>query len=66
MICWHRPGKMVRNCLTCRHCGVAIEECPCMPVTARKVDDNCPACLGSGFVAIVRTRYAKYREEIAA
>jgi hypothetical protein len=65
MICWHRPSKQIRSSyVTCRHCGVVIEECPCVPAGARKVDDKCPACLGSGYVAFVRSRYARYREAL--
>lgn len=66
MICWHLPGRQIRpEVLACRHCGVAIEECPCVPVLAHKVYENFPTCLGSGFVAILRSRYTKYREAIA-
>ena len=63
--CFHRPGKTVRGIVTCRHCRVAIEFCPCVNETFRKVDDNCAACLGSMWVAIVRGRAEKFKEFVA-
>jgi hypothetical protein len=53
--CWHRPGRMVGNVRTCRHCGVAIEECPCVEYRVVKGGATC-ACEGSGWVAIVRSK----------
>lgn len=62
-MCWHRAGRIVGRWLTCRHCGVAIEECPCVSYH-RVVDESCWCCFGSGYVAIVRSYRAKLRELI--
>jgi hypothetical protein len=61
---WHRPGRKHRGFWLCRNCGVLIDECPCVPVYANKVADDCPLCLGSAWVAIVRGRYARFHEII--
>jgi len=53
--CWHRPGRMVRNIRTCRFCRVAIEECGCVRWRGAPKADC--ACEGSGWVAIVRSRF---------
>lgn len=54
-VCWHRPGRVIPNKgWLCRHCGVAIEECPCEPRKRR--EPPCPCCDGSKWVAIVRSR----------
>jgi hypothetical protein len=60
--CWHRPGRIIGRAMTCRHCGVAIDWCPCIGIHFRSVDDGCGACLGSMWVAIVRSR----REKLSA
>jgi hypothetical protein len=64
--CWHRPGVLSpsRTRYTCRHCGVLIEECPC--VQWRMVDDRCCYCHGSGFVAVVRGWITKIRDLLEA
>lgn len=64
MNCWHRPGPYSPSgtYVTCRHCGVAIEFCPCVGPTYRSVDDDCPACRGSMWVAVVRGRAQKFRD----
>jgi hypothetical protein len=55
MMCWHRPGRtLASKTVVCRHCGVAIEYCPCVDDTYRKCNRNCSACGGSMWVAIVR------------
>lgn len=61
--CWHRPGRRIRFGVLCRHCGVLIEECPC--VEWRKVRSDCPLCQGGGWVAVVRGRRAKFAELLA-
>ena len=63
MICeFHRTGRMVRGIVACRHCGVAIEYCPCVGPHFRSVDHDCNACHGSMWVAIVRGNRAKIAE----
>jgi hypothetical protein len=65
-MCWHRPGRSTRSGLvTCRHCGVGIEECPCVGQWSRSVDHDCFACCGSMWVAIVRGKLAKLEEAYA-
>jgi hypothetical protein len=62
-LCFHRPGKRTKSgIVTCRHCGVAIEECLCVDIWSRSVDPNCYCCGGSMWVAIVRGRLAKIQE----
>lgn len=61
MLCWHRL-RIRRKLFLCKYCGVLIEECPC--VTWRLVDDNCPCCSGSGWVAAVRGSVAKFKEYV--
>jgi hypothetical protein len=64
--CWHRPGPYTRNHnVTCRHCGVIIEYCPCVNETFRKCDPNCRCCRGSMWVAVARSRTQKLREYVA-
>ena len=64
--CWHRPGPLKHGVRICRHCGVAIEPCPCVDqFTFRKLDDRCTICNGSGWVAIVRGRNEKFQEALA-
>ena len=55
--CWHRPGPTYRNVRTCRHCRVAIEECPCVSF-GRNCAPGCTCCEGSGWVGIVRSKAA--------
>lgn len=66
VLCWHRPGRMVRQTVTCRHCGVAIEMCPCVGPYLRSVDSDCRACHGGGWVSLVRGAVAKFREYVEA
>jgi hypothetical protein len=67
MLCWHRPGRELRHGIRlCRSCGVLIDWCPCVPDSYRKVDDRCLACGGSGWVAVLRGRLAKFREYVEA
>lgn len=55
--CWHRPGPVIRGDVhKCRHCGVAIEECPCVEYRISKLGSNCPACEGSHWVGIIRSK----------
>lgn len=64
--CWHRPGRLTRSgAVTCRHCAVAVEECPCVDETHRKVNSQCEACFGGGWVAIVKGWRTKLRELVA-
>ncbi len=60
--CWHRPGRVLRGEIRqCRHCGVAIEECPCV-VLQRNVMPGCTACEGSGWVGILRSKSAAVKQ----
>lgn len=47
--CWHRPGREVRGFRLCRHCGIVIEECPCVSY-GRDAAKGCTACEGSCWV----------------
>jgi hypothetical protein len=66
--CWHRPGASIRGEIRrCRHCGVAVEECP--GVAWRQACDlgaQCPACEGSGWVAIIRSKSAELAQMIGS
>jgi len=64
--CWHRPGKLftLRNFRVCRHCGVPVEECPCVNYGRSPVSD-CPCCEGSGWVGLVRSRASTLRSNLA-
>lgn len=57
LYCWHRPGKLfpLRNFRVCRHCGVPVEECPCVDY-GRSAKSDCPCCEGSGWVGIIRSK----------
>lgn len=58
LYCWHRPGRSIRGEIrACRHCGVAIEECICFQWRQAGARD-CPACEGSGWVGILRSKAA--------
>jgi hypothetical protein len=59
LLCWHRP-RLSRGHAFCRHCSVAIEQCPC--VSWRVEDGKCELCLGSGWLSTVRGEVAKFRE----
>lgn len=61
--CWHRPGKLfrLRHFRVCRHCGVPVEECPCVSA-GRTPQSDCKACEGSGWVAIIRSKRAHAQE----
>jgi hypothetical protein len=60
--CYHRPGKKIgKTARACKYCGVGIEECPCLD-WGRTTQPNCPCCLSSGWVAVVRGRIAKCLE----
>jgi hypothetical protein len=61
MGCYHRPGLLRNKLRTCLHCAVGVEECPCLSWGRTPVGD-CPCCLGSGWVAIVCGRIAKFVE----
>lgn len=61
VLCWHRPGRRTRSFLMCRHCGVAIEECPCVKWNRSPADD-CPLCQFSGWIATVRIERARFAE----
>jgi hypothetical protein len=64
--CWHRPGRMSPSgaYVTCRHCGVLIDWCPCVGPHYRSVDVGCTACHGSMWVAVVRGRGDVFRERL--
>lgn len=59
MRCWHRL-RIHKRLTLCRHCGVEIEECPC--VEWRMIKPGCPCCCGSGWVAKVRGHKDKFAE----
>lgn len=61
ILCWHRGRKRGLG-MVCQHCGVSLEGCPC--ACYRNPDQNCPACNGSGFVAIVRWQLSKFSEYV--
>lgn len=63
MLCWHQPGRMSLSgkLVTCRHCGVAIEYCPCVGPTFRSLNHDCTLCLGSMWVAVVRGWRLQFR-----
>lgn len=55
--CWHRPGRRIQaQRYACRHCGVAIEECPGVSWRNSCVGGSTCPCEGSGWVAIVRSK----------
>ena len=62
--CWHRPGLLrhFRHIVlrVCRHCGVPVEECPCLS-WGRTPNSECPACEGSGWCAIIQSRQQTVR-----
>lgn len=61
MLCWHQ--LVIRGRLSlCRHCGVQVEPCPC--VRWRDADPKCELCLGSGWLAVVRSEIEKFREYV--
>jgi hypothetical protein len=57
--CWHQPGRMnlfARAAFrSCKHCGLSIEQCPCVS-WGRSPNDACPACEGSGWVALMQSK----------
>lgn len=61
--CWHRPGRLRKGVRTCRHCGVAIVECP--GEDTKRKDPPCRCCDGSQWVAVVRSRVATVRQAVA-
>jgi hypothetical protein len=64
-MCWHRPGRATRSgTVTCRNCGVAIEQCACVGPWSRSVNHNCAGCFGSGWCAIVRGWRSKLVEAL--
>lgn len=60
MLCWHRLRIRGRHHV-CKYCGVLVEQCPCV-VNFRVADGGCPCCDGSGWVAVVRGKIAKFLE----
>lgn len=60
--CWHRAGKRWRGHIyLCQHCGIAIEECPCVN-WGRSPDSKCPCCEGSGWVAVLQSKMQILRD----
>lgn len=47
----------------CRHCGVLIEECPC--VRNRVPQGSCELCMGSGWLSVVRSETERFLEYVA-
>jgi hypothetical protein len=47
-----------RRVQTCRHCGVAIEQCPCVSHFRAAGAQDGPACEGSGWAGLVRSKHA--------
>lgn len=74
--CWHRPGRLIKSGVfrdgvlvqgevwACRHCGVPVEECPCVEYRISKLGSNCVKCEGSGWVAIVRSKRETIRQTL--
>lgn len=60
--CFHRLRIEGRHHV-CRHCGVLIEECPC--VEWRQIKKGCPCCFGGGWVAVVTGHIVKFAEYLA-
>lgn len=58
--CWHRLRIRGKHHVY-RHCGVAIEPCPCV-TWMRSPDSHCPLCEGSGYLATVRSENARFTE----
>lgn len=64
--CWHRPGRLTRSGVRlCRHCGVGIEDCPCV-IWRQAGSKDCEACEGSGWVGIVRSKAASVAQALGA
>lgn len=65
--CWHRPGNLKHfkriTLRVCRHCYVPVEECACLDY-GRTPKSDCPACEGSGWVSLVRSRAQGVRDLI--
>ena len=61
--CFHRPGRMTRTqTVTCRNCSIAIEECPCVDETHRKVNRDCVAPgVRDWFLHLLSQRLARVR-----
>lgn len=60
--CWHRPGNRWKGHIyLCRHCEVAVEECPCVSF-GRTPNPSCEICEGSGWIAILRGRMQVLRD----
>ncbi len=62
ILCFHRL-RIVGRHHVCHHCGVLIEQCPC--VQYRVVDGKCPCCIGSGWVSVIRGAHAKFLEYVS-
>ena len=61
-VCWHRL-VIRKNRNVCMHCGVEITECPC--VENRSPAGKCDLCMGSGWLALLRSNRAKFEEYLA-
>jgi hypothetical protein len=59
VLCFHRL-VIRRGLQVCRHCGVQVETCPC--IKWRDPDPNCDLCLGSGWIATVRSGVQRFRD----
>jgi len=63
MLCWHRP-VIRKNRFLCERCDMEIVECPCVSYH-RAPDDDCDLCMGSGWLAVVRSNKEKFEEYLA-
>lgn len=60
MRCWHRLRILRGRFNVCNNCGIGIEECPC--VSCRVPKGDCLMCLGSGWLASIRSEVARFKE----
>lgn len=63
MRCWHQL-RIRGRWQVCRHCGVQIEQCPCVS-HERAPDSDCKLCDGSGWLSVVRSQAEMFREFLA-
>ncbi len=62
--CWHRPGRVILNARLCKHCGVAIEECPGVENRqACRGGKDC-SCEGSGWLGTIRSKRSLLEQTI--
>ena len=60
MLCWHQL-RIRGRFKVCRHCGIGIEQCPCVAFD-RVPKGDCILCFGSGWIAVIRSEAMRFRE----